>query len=114
MLNLLIQNKNAVRHLTKSNSHYRNLVDEITRITKSPVLSDSGKIKKIDALLSEHAKQKNVTEQQKIDLFEKSLDRLEKNKDYFDILEKLSIKLQRRITDIVKHLFLMSPHQTRA
>lgn len=99
-----IERRNAVRHLTKSNGHYRNLVDEITKITRSPVLSDSGKIKKIDALLAEHSKQKNVTEQQKIELFEKSLDRLEKNKDYFDILEKLSVKLQRRILDILKSL----------
>jgi hypothetical protein len=108
------ERRNAIRHLTKSNSHYRNLVDEITKITKSPVLSDSGKIKKIDALLSEHAKQKNVTEQQKIELFEKSLDRLEKNKDYFDILEKLSVKLQRRITDIVKALIFNESSSDRS
>lgn len=98
------ERRKAVRHLTKSNRHYRCLIDDISKIAKSPILSDKGKINEINTLLNEHEKQQNALEQQKIERFEKSLDHLEKNKDYFDILEKLSVKLQRRITDIAKVL----------
>src|SRR6185436_9665232 len=38
----------------------------------------------------------------KIELFEKSLDEMAKDKNYFDILEKLSRKLQNRVADILK------------
>lgn len=94
----------AVRHLTKTNRNYRALVDDITEITKSPLLTDAGKVQKISELIAEHEHQKEEIEQQKLDLFEKSLDSIAKDKDYFDILEKLSIKLQRRVAEILKVL----------
>lgn len=94
----------AVRHLTNSNRNYRSLVDEIAIIAKSPALTDTGKVKKINELIEEHEKQKYEIEQEKIEIFEKSLDRMENNKDYFDVLEKLSLKLQHRVSGIVKAL----------
>ncbi|MBX3710128.1 MAG: hypothetical protein KIT56_09070 [Gammaproteobacteria bacterium] len=60
----------AVCHLTHSNRNYRNLVDEIATIVKSPALSDVGKVKKINELIEEHEKQKYEIEQEKINLFE--------------------------------------------
>jgi TnpA family transposase len=94
----------AVRHLTKTNRHYKNLIDEITDITKSVLFSDTVKIQKITALLEEHSQQRSEIEQKKIELFEHSLDSIAKDKDYFDILEGLSVKLQNRVTEIVKVL----------
>lgn len=98
------ERRNAVRHLTQTNRHYRCLIDEIRKITQSALLTDKGKINEINSLLDEHAKQQNAVNQQQIEQFEKSLDHLEKNKDYFDILEKASVKLQLRISGIVKAL----------
>lgn len=98
------ERKAAARHVTKSNKHYRTLIDEITEITKSPLLTDSGKIQKINELLEEHEQQKQEIEQQKLELFEKSLDSMAKDKDYFDILEQLSVKLQRRVAGVLKTL----------
>jgi hypothetical protein len=98
------ERRSAVRHLTNSNRTYRNLVDEIAIIVKSPALTDTGKVKKINELIEVHEKQKYEIEQVKINLFESSLDRMENNKDYFNILEKLSLKLQHRINGIVKAL----------
>ena len=98
------ERKAAVRHLTKSNRNYSELIDEITEVTKSPVLTDVGKVQKISELIAEHEKQKAEVDQQKLDLFEKSLDSIATDKDYFDILEKLSVKLQRRVANILKAL----------
>ena len=94
----------AVRHLTKTNRRYKGLIDEITEITKSALLSDTDKIQKITTLLEEHSQQQSEIEQKKIELFEKSLDSIAKDKDYFDILESLSIKLQNRVNEIIKVL----------
>ena len=96
------ERKAAVRHLTKSNHNYKILIDEITEITKSLVLTDSGKVKEISKLIAEYEHQKEEIEQQKLELFEKSLDSIVKDKDYFDILEKLSVKLQHRVAGILK------------
>lgn len=40
------ERKAAIRHLTKANRSYNTLIDDITAITKSPILTDSGKVKK--------------------------------------------------------------------
>jgi len=94
----------AVRYMTKKNNNYRELIDEITEITSSSVLSATGKIEKITTLLKENEQQINEVEQAKIELFEKSLDSIAKDKDYFDTLEKQSIKLQHRVSQILKIL----------
>ena len=94
----------AVRHLTKKNRNYRNVIDEIREITHSPVLSAIGKVEKIDVLLRENGQKIDEAEQERIDLLEKSLDNIVKDKDYFDTLEKQSIKLQNRVSQILKVL----------
>lgn len=98
------EKRKAIRHLTKSRKSSRVLIDEISRITKSSQFSDSEKIVQVNTLLNEYEKQQNEQEQNKIKLLEDSLDRMEKDKDYYDILEKLSVKLQLRISDILKAL----------
>lgn len=96
--------QNAIRHLAKTHRSYRSLIDEITEATNSTVLTDKGKVKKISELLALHESEQNEKEQKKLDLFEKSLDDMAKDKDYFDILERLSRKLQARVSEILKVL----------
>lgn len=90
------ERRSAVRHLTKSRRVYRLLIDEITEVTTSSVLTDSGKIERITELLEQHDQEENEKEKKKI--------ALAKDKDYFDILESLSRKLQNRVSGILKAL----------
>jgi len=94
----------AVRHLTKTNRHYKSTIDEITKITQLPLLTDTEKMQRIIVLLEANQQREGEIEQKKIDLFEKSLDAIVKDKDYFKILEELSIKLQNRVNEIIKVL----------
>ncbi len=96
--------RKAVRHLTKKHRGYRSLIDEIAEVTHSTVLTNKGKIQKISELLAQHENKNDKKEQKKLDLFEKSLNDMTKDKDYFDILESLSRKLQNRVSDIIKVL----------
>ncbi|MCX7120163.1 MAG: Tn3 family transposase, partial [Gammaproteobacteria bacterium] len=96
------ERRTAVKHLTKSRQGYKSLIDEITEVTHSVVFTDTGKVQKIAELLKKHTDEESKKEQKKIEQFEKSLDELAKDKNYFDILESLSRKLQNRVSDILK------------
>ncbi len=96
--------RSAVRHLAKSRHGYKVLIDEITEITRSTIHTDTGKVQRIAELLAIHEKKQDEKEQKKLELFEKSLDDMVKDKNYFDILENLSRKLKNRVSDILKIL----------
>ena len=96
------QRRDAVRHLTDSRKNYRDLIDEITAITQSTGLSDTGKVQKISELLTAHAQSEDTKKQKKIESLEMTLDDMAKNKDHFDTLENLSLKLQNRVSAILK------------
>ncbi len=98
------ERRDAVRYVTKNNRNYREIIDDIANIVKSTVMTDSGKLKAITELLDQHQQQKNEAEQAKAEVFEQSLDRIANDNDYFDALEKLSIKLQNRVSCILKIL----------
>jgi TnpA family transposase len=98
------ERRSAVRHLTKTRRVDRVLIDEITEIIQSSALTDSGKVARITELLEEHRQEEDEKEQKKLASFEKSLDAIAKDKDYFDILESLSKKLQTRVSGILKVL----------
>ena len=104
----------AVQHVAQSNRSYRSLVDEITEVTKSVIFTDSYKVEEITRLLDTHGKQKSLVAHEKMDLFERSLDSIVTDKDYFDILEKLSVKLQRRVSGIVNALFFNNENSSES
>ena len=107
------ERRHAVRHLTKSHHNYRSLIDEITLITHSITLTDTGKVQKIAELLAAHEEEQNAKEQKQLDIFEKSLNDMAKDKDYFDILEKLSRRLQNRVSEILKVLVFNQKNSDR-
>lgn len=98
--------RKAINHLSKSHTQQRELIDQINAIAKWPLLTDTGKVEHINELLDEYNRCQTEIEKQKIDLYEKSLSSMAKDEDYFDTLEKLSVKLQHRITSVITALVL--------
>lgn len=98
------EKRNAVQYILKSHKTSRNLIDEITSIIKSPELTDPAKVQQITVLLDEHAKEKSEKERKKVEMFENSLEKISKNKNYFATLERLSVKLQNRVAGIIRAL----------
>lgn len=94
----------AVKHLTSKNQSYRHLVTAIKEVTKSPHLTASSKVETITELIEQHEIEQNEVSQEKLESFEKSLDDMVKDTDYFNILEKLSVKLQNKVSSILKVL----------
>jgi hypothetical protein len=98
-----LRNK-AIKNLSANNKNSRVLIEKITEVLKSPIYTDSGKVLHIDELIKcYYSKHGKVSSQEEIEL-ENSLDNISKNQTYFDALEMMSLKLQRRVSSIVKVL----------
>lgn len=98
------ERKAAVQHMSESNKTYQQLINDIREAVQSPVLTDSGKIDKITALLEQQEKENSAIPSDTLSAFTNSLDSILYDKDYFDTLEKLSIKLQNKVSGIIKIL----------
>ena len=98
------ERREAICHMTKKNQNYEELIEEITEIVKSTVLNDTGKVKNITKLLNKEQALKNEKESEKTALFEQSLKHMANNSDYWNALEKLSVKFQNRVSGILKIL----------
>lgn len=94
----------AIKKLSVSNKNSRELIEAITKTLKSPMLTESGKLSKIEEMIDAFNITHNEIEKTKMIHFEQSLDAISNHESFFDILESLSIKLQRRASDIVKIL----------
>ena len=94
----------AIKNLSYTNKESRELIEKITEVLKSPILSESGKVAKIEALVDDYNNQNTILEKERIMLLEKSLDKISSNQTYFDALESASIKLQHKVSLLTKHL----------
>lgn len=98
-----LRNK-AIKNLSANNRNSRALIERITEILRSPVYTDSGKVLQIDELIKcYHLEPGKVSSTEELAL-ESSLDNIGNNQTYFDALEMMSLKLQRRVSSIVKEL----------
>ena len=98
------ERRKAVQHLTITNRDNKELIEEITNIIRDPGLSAEERIFCVDHMLIEHEEQITQVANDKLAVFEQSLENMITDKDNFDILEKLSLKLQRRVAGIIKVL----------
>jgi TnpA family transposase len=87
--------------LRKMNSHLSK-VKEIERIIAADDLSDAEKIKSIKSLLESQDERKQIEEQMRS--MEREANRIIKDNDYYDILNGKSLRLQNRVSPIVKAL----------
>lgn len=85
-------------------THYINLLQQIATTVQDPTLSDEIKIRTIKQILPNEQKNEYLLLQEKLENLGKESNRIAKNDDYFDILESKSIKLQNRVSDIVKQI----------
>lgn len=94
----------AIKKLTQSSCDTRTLIEEISNIIKSDELTEVIKVSKIENLIDEYHEEHTEHEKQKLIAIEKYLNKSIKQQDLLDMLESLSIRLQRRVSDIVKHI----------
>ena len=94
----------AIKQLTKSNKDTRLLIEDITYVVKSSVLSEQDKLIKIEALIDQYHEQHTGDDKQQIIAIENTLNNVVEQQGLFDALESLSMRLQRRVSNIIKQI----------
>ncbi len=93
----------AIDQMIELTKHQQELLDKVQTVLSDILRANEDKIKAITSLLMEHNQDHNA--QKGITAFlQKETSRLLKNSDYYDILETQSLKLQNRVSEIVKHI----------
>jgi hypothetical protein len=80
------------------------LVFDITRIVNTGNVSDTDKVREIKQLLNKSDVIQNGRAEEKLISKSQLLRKLMNDDSYYDSLEELSIKLQRRVANIIKHI----------
>ncbi len=94
----------AIKALSKAHKDAKTLVKQIALIVKATQDAPHEKVQKIETLIDDYEAQQNELEKLKLAEFEKQLDSELKNQSYYDALESLSLKIQRKVSSILKIL----------
>lgn len=104
---LFYETRQSKQQITKKVSqNYRDTLTTLKKIKETicgPGLIAEEKLKMIYVLVSEQETFYSQIEEQ-LDLLEKESGRITKDDDYYDILESKSVKLQNRVSEIIKHM----------
>ena len=92
----------TMKTLSGSHKNYRELIESITLIVKSVALSREGKLEQIEKMLDEFNNEQPLSSKETLIKLEQSLDNAVQNTHFFDALESVSLKMQKRVADIVK------------
>ncbi len=95
---------NSIKLLIEYSNKSRNILAEIEKTINSPILSDKTKVKKVRALFVENKQEFDKLYAGQFEQLQKDVELAIKGQDYFDLMEKLSVKLQLRVSDIIKQL----------
>ncbi|MBP9777897.1 MAG: Tn3 family transposase [Rickettsiaceae bacterium] len=94
----------SINVVTSSNRNTRTLMDSVEEMARLSALSFEGRINKIIGLYDEYHLKYDQKTRRNIIESENSLCNIVKNNNYYDILESLSVKLQLRVSNIIKIL----------
>lgn len=81
-------------------------VEQAKTILQDQALSADAKVETLQALFSEKIDEDSVKIQDQLSLLGAESNRITKNTDYYDLLESKSVKLQNRVSEIVKNIHL--------
>ena len=95
---------NSIKLLAECSNKSRSILDEISKIVNNNILTDKSKIKKIRVLLAEDKQEFDRLYAGKFEQLQQDVELAIKGQDYFDLMEKLSLKLQLRVSDLIKQL----------
>lgn len=92
----------AIKTVSKSNKDLTRFSNQVVNIVMTAPVTESEKIRQLEQLIEEHLKSYDDKEQQRIKEMEKLLEDLSGQATYYEQIEKLSIRLQRRVSGIIK------------
>jgi TnpA family transposase len=104
---------NSIKLLAECNNKSRGVLAEIRKIINTPILTDKSKVLQIKILIEENLQEFDRLYAGQFNKLEQDVELAIKGQDYFDMMEKLSVKLQLRVSDLVKQL-IFNPNNSEA
>ncbi len=98
------ERNNSIKLLSECNNKSRGVLAEINKIINTPTFTDRTKVQKIKYLIEENQKEFEELYKGQFNQLEQDVDLAIKGQDYFVFMEKLSVKLQLRVSDLIKQL----------
>lgn len=95
---------NSIKLLSECNNKSRGVLAEIKKIINTPIFTDRTKVEKIKYLIEENQQEFDKLYAGQFNQLEQDIDLAIKGQDYFDLMERLSVKLQLRVSDLIKQL----------
>jgi len=95
---------NSIKLLSECNNKSRGVLAEIKKIINTPIFTDRTKVEKIKSLIEENQQEFDRLYAGQFNQLEQDIDLAIKGQDYFDLMERLSVKLQLRVSDLIKQL----------
>jgi TnpA family transposase len=92
----------AIQQLTNEQERLEVLIGDITKVVNTTEIGDNKKIQMIKALLAEDQNPLPTSNPDELSSAKQVIQQLLNNDAYFDLLDELSLKLQRRVSDIIK------------
>lgn len=83
----------AIKKLSRSNKNSRLVIEAITEIVQSPMLSEKQKLTEIESKLTDYHQQQDEQARQQMLLLENDLEKIGEDQELFNALESLSVKL---------------------
>ncbi len=93
-----------ISKLSQKLTKYLGVLEQIKTAVRDKALSDQEKVNEIKLFLPNDQNLEYISLQEELEHLGKEARRITKNDDYYDILESKSIKLQNRVSGIIKHL----------
>ncbi len=94
----------AIKAVSKSNKNLTKFRERVIEIVTQAPLTETEVVRQLEKLIGESLKSYDEKEQERIREMEAFLADLTGNNRYFDIIESLSLRLQRRVSNILKAL----------
>jgi len=94
----------AIKVVSKSNKNLTKFRERVIEIVTQAPLTETEIVRQLEKLIEESLKSYDEKEQDRIREMEAFLANLTENGRFFDILESLSLRLQRRVSNILKSL----------
>lgn len=94
----------AIKSISSFNKSARLLIEQIIAIVNSPIISEQAKLSKVQELIAKYHDEHQTSEIEEIKNLEQSLDKITKEQTYFEFLEAASIKLQGKVSLIIKNI----------
>jgi len=98
------QRNSAIKTISSSNKELTNFADQVIEVVTQAPMKDNKKLKELEEIVDQHLRSYDEKKQAHIRKMDAYLEKVSGTDRFFDLKESLSLKLQHRVSNILKVL----------